>query len=361
MNMIKMECPACGGALRIELGQEKTVCEYCGQSYLLKDSCLYAEITDFEQAGYKFEKGRQRAKEEGIRNNKSKYKRWLIPGLFCMIALFTGLYIARSLTDGIKERQPVEDSGHINRDVNETEVLVKNELQTVSAIEDSVEKETMTALQSEDVTSNLQSNSEVVILNHDTYVEITKAGFSISGGCLLHSVVLHNSSNNQALRFPQYRVTAKDADGKILGTEQYVLNIIYPDRDYVCGDIGFEMTEYPAVVEFEMLEADEWDMVETTLLDKKEYLPLEVENIFCRKEDGNIYTYTGEIYNPNQYQIDEARVSVIIKDTDGKMLGGSPGFVDHIKAGGKVPFSVTIYSDHVIADSDIFANSWDYE
>lgn len=177
----------------------------------------------------------------------------------------------------------------------------------------------------------------------------------------MYSVVLHNSSNSQALLFPEYRVTAKDADGRILGTEQYVLNIIYPDRDFVCGDIGFEITKYPAVVEFEMLEPDEWKIRETSMLDNKEYLPLEVMNISCDKRDGHFYTYTGEIYNPNEYQIDEARISVILKDKDGKMLGGSPGFAEDIRAGGKVPFSISLYSDYAIADAEIFANSWDNE
>lgn len=64
MKIIDMTCPHCGANLKID--GEKTVayCEHCGAKLVIDDEVQHVRYDNAEQAGYEFEKGRQRAKAE---------------------------------------------------------------------------------------------------------------------------------------------------------------------------------------------------------------------------------------------------------------------------------------------------------
>nr|WP_297704022.1 zinc ribbon domain-containing protein [uncultured Butyrivibrio sp.] len=64
MKIIDMTCPHCGANLKID--SEKTVayCEHCGAKLAIDDETRHIQYDNAEQAGYEFEKGRQRAQAE---------------------------------------------------------------------------------------------------------------------------------------------------------------------------------------------------------------------------------------------------------------------------------------------------------
>lgn len=204
----------------------------------------------------------------------------------------------------------------------------------------------------------LVSNPAAVILESDCDIEITKAGFSTSNGYMNYAIVLHNKSEKEAIEFPTYRFTAKDKDGGILGTGNQVLNIIYPGQDYVWGGFGCEIPETPASVEFEVLSPEDYNIKDVTQLSHPEYKPLEIQNANCREDQFSGYKFLGEVYNPNDYDLSQAGVFVVLKDETGAIVGGEMTFVDNVRAENKAAFEINCFDDISFADYEIYANSW---
>ena len=86
MKYVSLTCPNCGAAARVDAEKGSGFCEYCGSPLTLDDEQqkVTISIDNAEDAGYKFEKGRQRAKAEAQRSTieyhevpKKKRKTWL--------------------------------------------------------------------------------------------------------------------------------------------------------------------------------------------------------------------------------------------------------------------------------------------
>ena len=64
MKLIDTTCPKCGAALTIDHDSAHARCEYCGAVLLIDDEVQHLQYDNAEEAGYLFEKGRQRAQAE---------------------------------------------------------------------------------------------------------------------------------------------------------------------------------------------------------------------------------------------------------------------------------------------------------
>ena len=100
MKLVDTTCPHCGSALKIDSSNKNATCEYCGAALLIDDEVQHVQYDNAEEAGYKFEKGRQRAQAEAKRNTtrintqtyqqppKKKRKTWLwVLGWICVFPL----------------------------------------------------------------------------------------------------------------------------------------------------------------------------------------------------------------------------------------------------------------------------------
>ena len=188
----------------------------------------------------------------------------------------------------------------------------------------------------------------------EKYTEITDAGFDVSYGYLYFSAVIHNNNAENAILFPTVRVTARDAQGNLMGTEDQVLNLIYPGQDCQwAGMAYFEVAEEPSVVEFEALPPDEYSIVAPAALEHAEYSPLEIEGV-----GKNGTRFLGEVYNANDYDIDQVAVVVMFRDDAGSLLAGDATFIDSVRAGRKTPFDMDISEDLVTENYEVFAIPW---
>ena len=70
MKIVQITCPNCGGQLNIDEEKKKDYCMYCGTPIYLDDEINHVEVDVTEEAGYKFEKGRIKAQEEKIREER---------------------------------------------------------------------------------------------------------------------------------------------------------------------------------------------------------------------------------------------------------------------------------------------------
>lgn len=72
MKLLNVHCTNCGAAMKVSKNAKVITCEYCNQDFVLDDEVKRFMLTNAEQAGYEFEKGRQRAKEEAIQEAEGK-------------------------------------------------------------------------------------------------------------------------------------------------------------------------------------------------------------------------------------------------------------------------------------------------
>ena len=64
MKLVEIKCKNCGAKLKIEPDNKNVTCKYCNTDFILDDEVKKVKLTDMEQSGYDFEKGRIRAQKE---------------------------------------------------------------------------------------------------------------------------------------------------------------------------------------------------------------------------------------------------------------------------------------------------------
>lgn len=64
MKVVSLTCPNCGAKLDVNPEIKNITCNYCGHALYVDDEIARVQIDNPEQAGYEFEKGRQRAQAE---------------------------------------------------------------------------------------------------------------------------------------------------------------------------------------------------------------------------------------------------------------------------------------------------------
>ena len=100
MNLIGIKCPNCGASIEPLETTDNIVCEFCGSAFELENKTSEVNVNNnAEVDGYNFEKGRQRAINETIRENEIAEKKkknlvWWVLGwiLFFPIPLSVIIY-----------------------------------------------------------------------------------------------------------------------------------------------------------------------------------------------------------------------------------------------------------------------------
>ena len=64
MKLVELTCPKCGATLQANPELETIMCNYCGNQFVLDDEVIHVQHDMSEEAGYKFEVGRMRARQE---------------------------------------------------------------------------------------------------------------------------------------------------------------------------------------------------------------------------------------------------------------------------------------------------------
>ena len=147
-----------------------------------------------------------------------------------------------------------------------------------------------------------------------------------------YAVKIENPNAGYAVEFPTITITAKDADGKILSTDERVLNSISVSNN----DRNFEKQDDSEYVK-------QSDFVVSNIS----------ENV------GSYNTkYTGEVTNNSSVDFDTVAVIIIYKQSE-KIVGGDIEYVDDLMAGATKPFELSADSDMKQYDGyDFYAIQW---
>ncbi len=185
-------------------------------------------------------------------------------------------------------------------------------------------------------------------LGENAYVvSLERSGYEIQ-----YALSIKNPNKERGVEFPTVRITARDAEGAVLGTEDIVEALILPDS--VLNSAGSAMTveSEPATVDFEILPPDDYNWIAPEKITVAGE-PLIVENPVKREDQ-----IVGEISNPNDFDIESVSVVVFFRDDNGKLVGGESGNVDDVKANGKTPFEVWLYmneTSYITENMEVFA------
>lgn len=64
MKLVDLTCNHCGAVLKVDADKKQATCNYCGAALLIDEEVQHIQYDNAEEAGYNFEKGRQRAMAE---------------------------------------------------------------------------------------------------------------------------------------------------------------------------------------------------------------------------------------------------------------------------------------------------------
>ncbi len=321
MKIIDMTCPHCGAYLKIDSEKTQAYCEHCGAKLAIDDEVQHIQYDNAEEAGYKFEKGRQRAQEEARKsatqqysyntynptpqNNKPKRKTWLwvLGWIFFFPAPIMVLIWRKKNTWDIKVKIAVTVAfwvvffaiGAANNDSNNTEtsptdsstIEVSHEKETPAEAEKSVNEDTKTESgtakeETDTVEQNVQYPLQEFVKSYidrgrvDNIEELTK-----------ENGLYYNKKNTGVSTYYKVALTKDDAKATSLS------DLTKGDYCVVINGSGESLTYYNNVDYIEILYSDDNGIA---LYDKSRLTPF--ENGTMRQEFGSIeeaFAYKTEV------------------------------------------------------------------
>lgn len=187
--------------------------------------------------------------------------------------------------------------------------------------------------------------------------EVKEFAYAMNGEYLYYAVVIHNPNMDYALDYPTFRVTARDAEGILLGTEDQTLSIIYPGQDFSYAFQAFHVDEVPSTVDIEIIPPESHNIRVPETLKRPEYTPMTVVNTAMRGS-GMESRIVGEVRNDNDYTYDNAIVTVFFRDAEGKLIAGESTFIDNVSAHSTTPFEININQSFATENYEVYANIW---
>lgn len=263
--------------------------------------------------------------------NKAKRKTWVILGVVfgILVVMYASIFGIIGLTGGFSS-----DKSKSNNSNSESVSIVENK--------DTTKQENNKETKTEQKTS--VSLGDNIVVNNNEYIEIKEVGYTRSSSYLTCVVTISNSSQ-KAIEYPSFRVTAYDKDGKILGSEERVLSLLYPNHIMVDEGTLIKMSEEPDKIEVTMLEPDDYKIKDVSTLEHPQYNEMKCQNISVNSDK-----VTGEVYNPNDYKMEQAKITIVFRDGNNKIINSESTFIDNIPANGKVPFDISLPSDAKVTD-----------
>ena len=214
--------------------------------------------------------------------------------------------------------------------------------------------------QNKPIDTNTKSASTIknVSTTEAAQFKVIESAYNLQSGFgdnfLKWTVVIENPNQDAYGLFPTVTITARDEDGTVVGTEDQVLKELPPGIKMARAG-QMTVTKPPKTVEITPLKV-EWRNTETKSAD---YLTFQANKINVSLQGKNLYKVTGDITNPYEKEIDQIAVVVLLRNEDGKLMGGGTGFVDTLSAKSSRPFSVDyIATKEKVQKAEVFAFPW---
>ncbi len=174
-------------------------------------------------------------------------------------------------------------------------------------------------------------------------LEVAESGYYYDDyGMWYFAAIIDNPNMGWAAQNIQLSVSAKDADGKIVGTQDCYLTLLFANgSNAVCGAISAEGAES---LEFQIVEnSNMWVQEETQQAEYDE--SIYVQNVNETVDDYGYTTVAGEAVSEATGAFVGASANIVFRDAEGKIVGGNVAYISDLPAGSTVPFSVDYMSN----------------
>jgi hypothetical protein len=178
-------------------------------------------------------------------------------------------------------------------------------------------------------------------------IALAKQGFGQDDQEIGFGMLVENPNGNFAIEDSQYHITAFAEDGHVLATEEGYVEIILPNQILgIAGTIYLIEDADVARVDAQILAGD---FVES---DPLPYFS--AENV-TYQPDEYIPQVTGQIVSPYSKDITDVRVSAILYNEAGEIIGGGFTYLDFAPANGKAAVEVSVTSSSIPATTELYA------
>lgn len=188
-------------------------------------------------------------------------------------------------------------------------------------------------------------------------LQLAESGWSESNGYVSYTFGLKNTSDSVRVAFPEIRITGYDEQDKIIFSDTITLAYSFAGQtSYFSGQTGNGVA--PARVEFAVLNPQNYNMKDSS--DAVTFTISDTQEVAANSDT---VTFTGRIgvqQNDAELQGPSSLVNVtlVLRDANGTIVGGTSDYVDWPSSHETIPFSIETYGLPDYASYDIYAQVW---
>ncbi len=196
----------------------------------------------------------------------------------------------------------------------------------------------------------------------DISFEVAESGWTVSspesGSYVIYAFALRNPSDDFMIKYPSVKITGRDKDGTVLFSDEQVLNVLYPGKTTYFASLAGG-NSVPATVEFTPCAPDEWNVTPYAGATPQ----FEVSGLSAVPDGFGGVNFTGELTVVSAEGSDAAissglAVTAVLRDDDGKIVGGFSDFIDMPAEGETAPFEVSYFDPPAYASAEAYVQVW---
>lgn len=185
-------------------------------------------------------------------------------------------------------------------------------------------------------------------------IVVKEYGFSADEyGKTHYGVIIENPNDQYAAERFQVSITARDADGKILGTDTANPRYLFPlQTTAIAGPI--QTTTAPDSIEVKVSINDSSWKVDDSIQGGDVDTAYHVENLAEIDKGYGMVSVTGEVFNDSGADAEQMIVNLIMRDADGKIVYGDYDYVKtRVPAGDSSAFEFNCFDlpEHAVIEA----------
>ncbi len=171
-------------------------------------------------------------------------------------------------------------------------------------------------------------------------LSVAESGYSVDAdGFMTYAAVVENPNSNWLANYPKVTVTAKDANGAILFSHDDSITYLFPNgKQAITGFTSVDGSKV-ASVEATAYQSDKnWTEEDVQGADADSLF--EVTNLNEMINEYGRISYTGEVSNKTDQDASAIKISVVLRNAAGAIVGGYYTYVNDVQPGGTSPFQM---------------------
>jgi hypothetical protein len=249
--------------------------------------------------------------------------------LFFIALLIVALACANSTTNKLEEvsNLPVMENANSETQQNLNEEEIKEPTQ-----EEPAQEEPTQEAPAEEINVEL--------------LAVIKSGFGQDGQEIGYSFIVENPNLNFAIENSEYQIAAYDSNNTVVETDSGYIEIVLPEQALgIAGSLYADEGVKVSKIEVQLKQGDpeQTDSLPLFIVDATTYFP-----------DEYFSSVTGRITNPFDRDLKDLRVSAILFDEAGEIIGGGYTYLNFILANSSTGVDVSVVSDGEVNSIEIY-------